>query len=40
MGEDMTKQLKVGVNFISGMKECVLSEARLENILMKIIENS
>ena len=40
MGEDMTKQLKVGVNLISGMKKCVPSEARLEKMLMEIMNNS
>ena len=31
MSEDMTKELKVGHNLISGMKKCVASEVRLEN---------
>ena len=39
MGEDMTKQLKVGVNLISEMKKCLLSKARLENFLMKIVKS-
>ena len=40
MSEDMTKQLKVGVNLISGMKKCVQSEARFEIFLMKLMKNS
>ena len=40
MSEDMTKQLKVGVNLISGMKKCMPSEGRLKKILMKITKNS
>ena len=38
MGEDMTKQLKVGVNLISGMKKCLSSKAMLENFLTKMMK--
>ena len=30
MSEDVTKQLKVGIILISGMKKCVLREARFD----------
>ena len=40
MIEDITKQLKVGVILIIGMKKCVLSEARFENFWIQIMKNS